>query len=133
MKPGLLLCAAVASTGLWVHDAFAIGDDRPKEAVSEAKSAAADASEKVAAKEFVPPPGFVKKKRGKFVLYCKRDTTIGTRIKTESCYDEQQIRDYLLAVEESQEAARRMINTCANICVCGSPEACNPDIREPQR
>jgi hypothetical protein len=128
-----LPCALAASIGLFTLNAASIGDDQPKQPASDTSAAATDAAEKIEAKEFVTPPGFVKKKRGKFVLYCKRDSTVGTRIKTESCYDEQQVRDYLLAVKESQETARQIRNNCSNICVCGAPEACNPNIRDVQR
>jgi hypothetical protein len=109
MKAGIVLAVLAAIVGAWSVAAIA-GDDA-----------------------FVPPPGFVTKKRGAFTLYCKRDTTIGTRIKTEKCYDEQQVRDYLLAMKQAEEDAARIRNTCANVCVCGSPDLCNESIRQPRR
>lgn len=129
MKTGIVFAALVACIGPWSVNAVAIGDDRPTEPAAESKPAAAVS----ASEEFVPPPGFVKKKRGSHVLYCKRDTTVGTRIKTENCYDEQQVRDYMLALKETKDSVDRIRNSCANICLCGAPEACNPNIREPRR
>ena len=46
--------------------------------------------------EFKPPPGFLTKKRGELVVYCKKDRETGTRFVTEKCLDEAQMREYLL-------------------------------------
>jgi hypothetical protein len=62
---------------------------------------------------FKPPPGFVTKKRGKLVLYCKRDTEIGTRFKTERCYSEDQVRDYVMAQRENKRDIDKVRSTCA--------------------
>ena len=64
-------------------------------------------------KEFKPPPGFQPKKRGALVLYCKKDTTIGTRFQTEKCYSEAQVRDYLIAQQENKRDIDRIRNTCS--------------------
>jgi hypothetical protein len=64
-------------------------------------------------KEFKPPPGFAIKKRGKLVLYCKRDTEIGTRFKTERCYSEDQVRDYVMAQRENKRDIDKIRSTCA--------------------
>jgi hypothetical protein len=64
--------------------------------------------------EFKPPPGFSTKKRGELVLYCKKDATIGTRFKTEKCYSEDQVRDYLLAQEENKRNIDRIQRTCGS-------------------
>ena len=66
-----------------------------------------------AAAEFKPPPGFKTKKRGKLVLYCMKDSTVGTRFKTEKCYDESQMRDYLAAQQEQKRDIERVRNTCS--------------------
>jgi len=68
--------------------------------------------------EFKPPPGFRTKKRGEFVLYCMKDSTVGTRFKTEKCYDEDQMRDYLLALEIQKRDIDRIRSTCATATVC---------------
>lgn len=67
------------------------------------------------------------------MLYCKRDTTVGTRIKTENCYSEEQVRDYLLALKETKDSVDRIRNSCANVCLCGAQELCNESIRDVQR
>ncbi len=56
--------------------------------------------------EFKPPPGFKTKKRGEIVLYCMKDSTVGTRFKTEKCYDEVQMREYLLAPRDAEARHR---------------------------
>lgn len=70
--------------------------------------------------EFKPPLGFVAKKRGALVLYCKKDTTIGTRFKTEMCYSEAQMRDYMVAQQENKRDIDRIRNTCST----GAGEFC---------
>ena len=81
--------------------------------------ATADASEAVPKdEEFKPPPGFKTKKRGEIVLYCMRDTTVGTRFKTEKCYDEAQMRDYLAAQQEQKRDIDRIRSTCSSAAVC---------------
>lgn len=102
---GLLLCFAFWSAT--AQDA-AVSKDTP----------AADPAEQAKDKEFKPPPGFVTKKRGKLVLYCKKDSTIGTRFKTEKCYDEAQVRDYLLVQAEQKRDIDRIRATCATASTC---------------
>jgi hypothetical protein len=111
------------------HAAIALGlptlDDTPQ---SEAATQA-DASEANAVAEEIPladrlPPGFKVKKRGKFTLYCKTDTPLGTRFKSETCYDEPNMRAYMLALQENKSDVDRIRNICSNPCACGQPEAC---------
>ncbi len=68
--------------------------------------------------EFKPPPGFKTKKQGALVLYCMRDSTVGTRFKTEKCYDETQMREYLLALEVQKRDIDRIRTTCATGSTC---------------
>jgi hypothetical protein len=71
---------------------------------------------------FKPPPGFQTKKRGELVLYCQRDTTIGTRFKTEKCYDEKQMREYMLALEQQKLDVDRIRGTCGGGTMCAPPD-----------
>ena len=85
----------------------------------------AAAAEKPAAKtaevkEFKPPPGFVTKKRGAVTLYCMKDSTVGTRFKTEKCYNETQIHEYLAAQEENKRNVDRIRNTCGGGPACSN-------------
>lgn len=82
-----------------------------------AKSAAEEAK-----KPFTPPPGFQTRKRGDLVLYCKRDATLGTRFKTEKCYDEAQMREYLLALEQQKLDVDRIRGTCGGGETCAMPD-----------
>lgn len=72
-------------------------------------------------KEFKPPPGFKQKRRGKIVLYCIRDSTVGTRLKTEKCYDEEQMRAYILAREQNNRDFDQRRSICQNPQACGMP------------
>ena len=77
-------------------------DAKPQDdAVASERSAKAEAS---ATKDlgFELPPGFKAVKRGEIVVYCYKDATVGTRFKTRKCYNEEQLRVYLLASESQQ-------------------------------
>lgn len=78
--------------------------------------AAADASEEVPV--LTLPPGFKAKKRGDVTLYCTKGNATGTRFQTESCYDEAQLRDYLLAGEQNDREFDRTRAICTNPSVC---------------
>lgn len=70
------------------------------------------------------PPGFKPKKRGKYTLYCKTDTPIGTRFKQETCFDAEQLRDYKIALQENKANVDRIRATCSSVCACGQPGSC---------
>jgi len=92
--------------------------DQPK--VSSVASNSAATEPAAEDKEFKPPIGFIPKKRGANVLYCKRDTTIGTRFQTEKCYSEAQMRDYIIAQQENKRDIDRVRSTCSS----GAGEIC---------
>jgi hypothetical protein len=121
-----LLVATAAGAALALGAPLA--DETPAaEAAKPAAAAQADAS--ADGKKEIPfaerlPPGFKVKKRGKYTLYCKRDTPIGTRFKSETCYDEDNMRAYMLALQENKSDVDRIRQTCSNLCACGMPEAC---------
>ena len=85
--------------------------------VAEAKPAAE--AETKQEKELKLPPGFKKVQRGRFTLYCKKETPLGSRFKTDKCFDEAGMRDYILALEATKGDVDRMRSTCSNACTCG--------------
>lgn len=114
---------------LWIGGATilagALADEPSKDEIAAETRTVATAEAKAGEeKEFTPPPGFLKKKRGRFVVYCKRDSSIGTRIRTETCFDENQMRNYMLALQETKGDVDRIRAICSNPCACGQPEAC---------
>lgn len=121
MKPKIVSIAASLWLGLAAQHAAAMAAEPPPRTDTAEAKAATTAQ---AAADFKPPPGFMKKKRGKFILYCKKDAPLGSRIQTETCYDEDQMRNYMLALKETKGNVDKIRATCANICVCGSPESC---------
>jgi hypothetical protein len=124
MKPWIIALMMVLSIGTAVEDARATGSEPPESATAAAKPVAAAEPDAKQEKEFRLPPGFKEKKRGKYVLYCKRDAPMGTRLKSEICFDEVQMRDYILALEANKADIDRIRATCSNVCACGQPEAC---------
>jgi hypothetical protein len=69
---------------------------------------------------YEPPPGFQTKKRGQLTLYCMKDRSTGTRFVTEKCYDKDQMREYLLALEIQKRDIDRIRSTCANAATCAN-------------
>jgi hypothetical protein len=83
--------------------------------------APADAKDPQAkAEAFVPPDGWRPKKRGKFTVYCRKETPRGTRIPTEICYDEEGIRAMLAAQNEDRERVDQLRRVCSSQAACGS-------------
>lgn len=99
LKRGLL----PAAMNLWVAVALAQDNAAGNEAATaEPVRAAADKQ------PFKLPPGFYEKKHGKHTLYCKKDAPVGTRFKSEKCYDDKQMRDYLIALQEEKSNIDRI-------------------------
>jgi hypothetical protein len=66
------------------------------------------------------PPGFKPKKRGKYMLYCRKEEVMGTRFPVERCYDEAGIREFIRAQIENQEQVDQMRRICSTAGACGS-------------
>jgi hypothetical protein len=108
--------------GFGATDAFSA--DPPKAEAVDAKAEAKATTTAAADQELKLPPGWKKTKRGKYILYCKDEAPMGTRLKSKTCYDEPNMRNYMLALEQTKSDVDRIRATCSNICVCGSPESC---------
>jgi hypothetical protein len=68
--------------------------------------------------DYVPPPGFKIKKRGELTVYCMRDRETGSRFTTEKCFDGNQMREYLLALEIQKRDIDRIRSTCGTGSTC---------------
>lgn len=94
--------------------------DEPPAAQQAEQSAEAAPAAMAAAQEFKVPPGFRQKTRGKHTVYCRKEKPIGTRFDTETCYDEQGLRDYVRAQQEDQAMMDKTRRICAGQgAVCG--------------
>ena len=124
MRPMAIAFMTVLGIGMAIQDAGAVGSEPPNSTADAAKPMVAAESHAEKEKPLKPPPGFKMKRHGKHLLYCKREAPMGTRLKTETCYDETQMRDYLLALEAGKVDIDRARAVCSNPCVCGQPEAC---------
>jgi hypothetical protein len=69
---------------------------------------------------FVLPPGFKARKRGKFIVYCRKEAVMGTRFPAEKCYDETGIREMLRSQLEDRQRVDQMRRICGNREACGS-------------
>ena len=115
-----VICMSLATIAVTAQD-LAVGNETETEPAGDKPEMTAKASEAAPGDDdFKPPLGFKTKKRGELVLYCMRDSTVGTRFKTEKCYDEVQMRDYLIAQQENKRDIERVRNTCST----GAGEYC---------
>jgi len=126
MKPLPIALMMVLWIGTALEGSSATGSELPDSTKDAAKPevAAESVAKKETERDFNLPPGFKEKKHGKYTLYCKRDAPMGTRIQSEKCMDETQLRDYMLALEANKADIDRIRSTCSNLCACGQPAAC---------
>ena len=68
---------------------------------------------------FVLPPGFKPMKRGKYTLYCRKETVMGTRLPAQKCYDEDGIRQLVQSLREEREKIDQMRRICGSMDACG--------------
>ena len=121
--PALLLAAPIA------------GSEEPPAETAAATTAApaadnptdanpADAAASAVAKgdddDFALPPGFKPMKRGKFTLYCRKESVMGTRLPTQKCYDEDGIRQLVQLLREERERIDQMRRICSQQGACGA-------------
>ena len=75
---------------------------KPAASRTEAKPDAATAA------EFKPPPGFRAKKRGDAVVYCRKETELGSRFAGEKCYDQAGLAELKRAELEHTEMLEKI-------------------------
>jgi hypothetical protein len=119
--PGLLLAAPIAGSEESPAEATAAvtagaeampADARPDDAAVPATANADDDN-------FVLPPGFKPMKRGKFTLYCRKESVMGTRLPAQKCYDEDGIRQLVQSLREEREKIDQMRRICGSMNACG--------------
>ena len=112
--PGLLLAAPNAGS-----EEPAAKNPAPAEAAA-ADAAAVSAVAKADDDDFVLPPGFKSMKRGKFIVYCRKETVMGTRLPAQKCYDEDGIRQMAQSLREEREKIDQMRRICGQQAACGA-------------
>ena len=58
-------------------------------------------------------------KRGKYILYCRKESVMGTRLPTQKCYDEDGIRQLVQSLREEREKIDQMRRICGSMDACG--------------
>lgn len=101
----MIVAMSLAASGSLAQESTSDDAAAPAQAATEASAPKA---------EFKPPPGFRTKKRGSKVMYCIKDSSVGTRFKSEKCYDEDGVRDYVLAREENKRDFDQARSTCSS-------------------
>ena len=113
-----MLLAMLACAGLAQASGSAIGNETAIADQAQDKAETDTADEAKEPEPFKVPAGYRAKKRGKKLVYCKKDMESGTRFAQERCFDEEQLR--------AQELARQQEKATldASRLVCGTPETC---------
>ena len=109
---GTLALCLLAQSAFAEDPASAAAEPKADEASQKVASAESAAAADNKDEEFKPPRGFKTKKRGDMTLYCQRDATVGTRFKTEKCYNEEQLRAYMLALEAQRRDVDKIRTNC---------------------
>ena len=97
----------------------AIGNETLTADQAQDKAESATAVEATALEVFTPPPGYKARKRGKKVVYCKKNMESGTRFASERCYDEAQLKSMETARQEDQTRFEQSRKICSNLEACG--------------
>lgn len=113
-----ILVAMLACAGVAQASGSAIGNETATADQAQDKAETDTADEAKEQEPFKVPAGYRAKKRGKKMVYCKKDMESGTRFSQERCFDEEQLR--------AQELARQQEKATldASRLVCGTPESC---------
>jgi len=113
-----ILVAMMACAGVAQASGSAIGNETATADQAQDKAETDTADEAKEQEPFKVPAGYRAKKRGKKMVYCKKDMESGTRFSQERCFDEEQLR--------AQELARQQEKATldASRLVCGTPESC---------
>jgi len=111
----LLVCAGVAQAS-----PSAIGNETATADQAQDKAETDTADDAKEPEEFKVPAGYRAKKRGKKVVYCKKDMESGTRFAQEHCYDEAQLRARELQREQEKSTLDQSRLVCATPDTCAS-------------
>ena len=104
-RAALLVCACFAASA-----AEPPPDPEASKSAAAAKPAARESG------DFKPPPGFRAQKRRGLTPYCRKEAELGSRFKSEKCYDEAGIKDLQRAERETEEMMNRISNCAAGTC-----------------
>lgn len=115
-----VLMAFLSGTVLAQDSDSAIGNEIANADQAQDKAETETADEAREPDEFKVPAGYRAKKRGKKVVYCKKDMESGTRFAQERCFDEAQLKQKELAEAEGNAAFDQSRKICSNIATCGA-------------
>lgn len=110
---------AVCGVALAQDSDSAIGNETLTADQAQDKAESATAAEAKEPDVFTPPPGYKAKKRGKKVVYCKKNLESGTRFASESCYDEARLKEMEMARQEDQTRFDQVRKVCPSLDTCG--------------
>ena len=70
--------------------------------------------------DFKPPPGYRARKRGDKLVYCKKEQMRESRLKTEKCYDQVQLRELEMLNELQRNEIDQRRRICPSPTTCGA-------------
>jgi hypothetical protein len=114
-----ILAVLVAAPGLASASDSAIGNETATADQAQDKAETDTADEAKEPEEFKVPAGYRAKKRGKKLVYCKKDMESGTRFAQERCFDEMQLKEMELARDDDKTTFDQSRKLCSNLEACG--------------
>ena len=99
--------------------ALAQENERPVQAETKQAEAQPEAAAKADTKEYLPPPGWKTRHRGNKMIYCRKDTEIGSRFPVDKCFSKEQLDIELARIEMSKEEFDRRRRVCSDQSICG--------------
>ncbi len=114
-----VLMAFLSGSAVAQDSDSAIGNETLTADQAQDKAESATTAEAKEPEVFTPPAGYKARKRGKKVVYCKKNMESGTRFASETCYDETQLKELELAHEQGQTNFDQARKICSNVDACG--------------
>ena len=88
-------------------------------AASQPGASNSNAAQNAAPKPFKPPPGFRARTVDGKTVYCKKTVVLGSRLPTNVCMDEEQLKQYEANNEAMRIDKERASSLCPQTNVCG--------------
>lgn len=110
-----ILLVGLSSGSAVADESAAAAAPAPAAEPAAEKAAAPAATTATATEKYNPPPGFKTKTRKGETVYCRSRAPLGTRIKSEECFSEAEIKE----VERAMATATEDIQQRGRMCTTG--------------
>jgi len=119
----LTLAAVFAALAMSLSTGMVLADEpaapaAPVQAAAAEKAANPAATTAATVEKYNPPPGFKTKTRKGQTVYCRSRAPLGTRIKSEECFTEAEIKEVERAMATSTDDIQQRGRMCTTGMMC---------------